>query len=92
MAPDISQTSRMTRWSSMPEAIDRSRLSDTARMAVPSRERCRNSPTATSAAAAIRAITRSFGRSDTGPNWIVGACAAYWAYCLALEPNTALNR
>ncbi len=82
MAPDMIQTRRTTRLSSMPEATDRSRLSDTARIAVPSRAFCRNRPTATSVSAATTAITRSLGRSDTGPSWIVGACAAYCEYCL----------
>ncbi len=91
-APATTHTIRMTRWSSMPDATDRSRLSDTARMAVPSRARCRNRPMAIRQANATAVITRSLGRSDTGPSDTVGDCAAYWAYCWGDWPNTMLNR
>ena len=76
----------------MPEAVDRSPLSDTARIAVPSRAFCRNRPTAATATSAISVTTTSFGRSDSEPISNVGDCAAYCEYCLELAPYTMLNR
>ena len=61
------QTKLMTRLTSMPDDSARSRLSATARMALPIRVRCRNNATATSTTIEMTMPIRSRGTIDTGP-------------------------
>ena len=65
-APSV-QTTEITRSTSMPVADARAGLSDTARVALPMRDRCSHSTVMAMATAAMAARISDFGVTLTGP-------------------------